>query len=61
MKETLLNALACPKCHGQLQYDAHNQQLICYADNLIYSIKDSIPVLLECEAKPLNRPQPNQE
>ncbi|MWN32425.1 MULTISPECIES: Trm112 family protein [unclassified Gilliamella] len=56
MKEILLSALACPKCHGQLQYDASNQQLICSADNLVYTVKDNIPVLLECEAKPLNKP-----
>ncbi|NUF48506.1 Trm112 family protein [Gilliamella sp. ESL0250] len=61
MKEILLSALACPKCHGQLQYDANNQQLICQADNLVYAIKDNIPVLLESEAKPLNQSQPVQE
>ncbi|SCB97286.1 Trm112 family protein [Gilliamella intestini] len=61
MKETLLSALACPKCHGQLQYDANNQQLICLADNLVYTIKDNIPVLLECEAQPLNKPLSTQE
>ena len=27
MKQILLSALACPKCHGQLQYDAEHQQL----------------------------------
>lgn len=61
MKEILLNTLACPKCHGQLQYDAEHQQLICQADNLVYMIKDNIPVLLESEAKPCNRPQSVQK
>ncbi|NUF27331.1 hypothetical protein GA0061081_11140 [Gilliamella bombicola] len=61
MKEILLSALACPKCHGQLQYDANNQQLICQTDNLVYAIKDNIPILLECEAKPLNQSSSVQE
>ncbi|KFA59282.1 hypothetical protein A9G34_03795 [Gilliamella sp. Choc4-2] len=61
MKEILLSALACPKCHEQLQYDANNQQLICLADNLVYTVKDNIPVLLECEAKSLNKPLSTQE
>ncbi|OCG21989.1 hypothetical protein A9G22_08730 [Gilliamella sp. App2-1] len=61
MKEILLSAIACPKCHGQLQYDVNNQQLICQVDNLVYAIKDNIPVLLESEAKPLNQSQPVQK
>ncbi|OCG22478.1 Trm112 family protein [Gilliamella sp. App4-10] len=61
MKEILLSAIACPKCHEQLQYDVNNQQLICQVDNLVYAIKDNIPVLLESEAKPLNQSQPVQK
>ncbi|MCO6537845.1 MAG: Trm112 family protein [Gilliamella sp.] len=61
MKDILLNALACPKCHGQLQYNATNQQLICHTDNLVYTVKDNIPVLLDCEAKPLNQSECIQE
>lgn len=54
MKTLLLEALACPKCHQLLQYDAQQKQLICEIDKLIYPIKDGIPVLLESEAKPIS-------
>lgn len=50
----LLNAIACPVCHGQLEYDKQNQQLICQKDRLVYPIKDGIPVLLASEAKQLD-------
>lgn len=61
MKQILLSALACPKCHGQLQYDAEHQQLICQADNLVFAIKDNIPVLLESEAQPIKQTQSIEE
>lgn len=61
MKEKLLSAIACPKCHGELEYDVEHQQLICQFDKLIYSIKEGIPVLLESEAQPLSQSQYNQE
>ncbi|OCG01080.1 Trm112 family protein [Gilliamella sp. wkB112] len=56
MKPILLSAIACPKCHGELQYDAEHQQLICQTDKLVYAVKDGIPVLLENEAQPLVQP-----
>lgn len=55
MKQLLLTAIACPKCHGQLEYDKQHQQLNCQKDQLAYPIKDGIPVLLTSEAKPLNQ------
>lgn len=61
MKEKLLSAIACPKCHGDLEYNAKNQQLICQSDKLIYSVKEGIPVLLESEAKSFSKPQSTQE
>lgn len=62
MKEILLNAIACPKCHGELRFDAEHNQLICFADKLIYSIKEGIPVLLESEATQLAiQSLPNKE
>ncbi|OCG07869.1 hypothetical protein A9G13_06555 [Gilliamella sp. wkB178] len=56
MKPILLSAIACPKCHGELQYDAEHQQLICQSDKLVYAVKQGIPVLLESEAQPLVQP-----
>jgi uncharacterized protein len=61
MKQPLLNAIACPKCHGQLEYNEQNQQLICQHDQLAYPIKDGIPVLLASEANLLNQSHCVQE
>lgn len=55
MKQLILTAIACPKCHGQLEYDNQYQQLYCQEEQLAYPIKDGIPVLLTSEAKPLNQ------
>ncbi|OCG06166.1 Trm112 family protein [Gilliamella apis] len=55
MKQLLLSAIACPKCHGQLEYDKQHQQLVCQNDRLVYSIKEGIPVLLASEANSLNQ------
>jgi Uncharacterized conserved protein len=61
MKPILLSAIACPKCHGGLQYDEQHQQLICQSDMLVYAVKEGIPVLLESEAQPLVQPPITQE
>lgn len=61
MREKLLSAIACPKCHSDLQYDEQHQQLICQLDKLVYSVKDGIPVLLENEAQPLSQHQLSQD
>lgn len=57
MKKILLSALACPKCHGKLEYDLQKNQLICPTDKLAFIIKDNIPVLLENQAIPLMQSQ----
>ena len=57
----LLNAIACPKCHGQLEYNKQNQQVICQKELLAYPIKDGIPVLLTSEAKQLNQSHGDKE
>ncbi|OCG11227.1 hypothetical protein A9G09_00470 [Gilliamella sp. wkB292] len=61
MKTLLLNAIACPKCHGKLQYDKEHNQLICQTDKLVFPVKDGIPVLLETEAMALTQVKFNQE
>ncbi len=59
IKEGLLRILACPKCvrepdcDGKLEYNEEKQQLICRHCELIYPIKDDIPVMLIDEALPL--------
>jgi uncharacterized protein YbaR (Trm112 family) len=50
----LLNILACPICKGKLIYRKQEQELICKADRLAYSIQDDIPVMLIDEARKLS-------
>lgn len=47
----LLEILVCPLCHGELEYDQENQELICWQSNLAYKIKDGIPIMLIDEAR----------
>ncbi len=49
----LLDILACPKCKGDIQLKDEGDGLICNACNLIYPIKDDIPVMLIDEAIPI--------
>lgn len=47
----LLEILACPSCKGKLVYDKPSAELICRFDKLAFPIRDSIPVMLEEEAR----------
>jgi uncharacterized protein len=47
----LLSILVCPKCKGEMKYDANEHVLICDHCRLKYDVKDGIPVLLIDEAK----------
>ncbi|MDP2560280.1 Trm112 family protein [Psychrobium sp. 1_MG-2023] len=49
----LLGIIACPVCKGKLSYNKQNNTLACHADKLAFPINDSIPVLLEEQATPL--------
>ena len=46
----LLEILACPKCKGDVQLTPAQDGLICKACQLLYPIKDDIPVMLIDEA-----------
>ncbi len=50
----LLEILACPLCKGDLKYDEENNELICFASKLAFSIKDGIAVMLIDEARKLD-------
>lgn len=50
----LLEILACPICKSPLRYQKKAQELICRADRLAFPIRDSIPVMLEDEARHLS-------
>lgn len=56
MNKELLQLLACPRCRGTLELVEENGQeqgLACAACNVLYPIRDSIPVMLVEEAQPL--------
>lgn len=49
----LLDILACPKCKGDIELKVEGDGLVCNTCNLIYPIKDDIPVMLIDEAIPI--------
>ena len=58
MDAGLLELLACPVCKGTLQYKRDAQVLVCRMDRLAYPIRDSVPVMLEEEARQLAADDP---
>jgi uncharacterized protein len=53
MDDKLLDILVCPLCKSPLVYRKAQQELICKADRLAFSIQDGIPVMLADEARKL--------
>ncbi len=53
MDSKLLEILVCPVSKAPLAYRKERQELWCKASQLAYPIQDDIPVMLECEARPL--------
>ena len=53
--DKLLEILVCPKTGGKLKYDKKRKELISLKANLAYPIRDEIPILLEKEAKKLDK------
>jgi len=51
----LLEILVCPSCKGPLEFDRKANELICRADRLAYPIRDDIPVMLEEEARRIEK------
>ena len=49
----LLEILACPKCKGEIRLNDNQDGLICDKCQLVYEIRDDIPIMLIEEAKPL--------
>jgi uncharacterized protein len=54
ISQELLEILACPKCKGDIYLNEAKDGLICDKCQLIYEIKDEIPIMLIEEAKPYN-------
>ncbi len=47
----LLEILACPKCKGDLDLNQEKEGLVCPACQLLYPVRDGIPVMLIEEAE----------
>ena len=53
VSQELLDILACPKCKGELRLTDKQDGLACNTCNLLYPIKEDIPIMLIEEAQPL--------
>ena len=51
----LLDIMACPKCKGDISINTKEDGLICDACQLLYEIKEDIPIMLIDEALPLDK------
>lgn len=51
--EKLLEILVCPKCKGELRYEAEPASLVCEGCGVRYPVREDIPILLIDEAIPL--------
>jgi uncharacterized protein YbaR (Trm112 family) len=58
MDNRLLDILACPLCKGPLVHHRAEAVLVCRADRLAFPIRDSIPLMLEEEARLLTPDDP---
>ena len=50
INKELLAILACPKCKGDIQITEKGDGLVCQTCQVMYPIKDDIPVMLIDEA-----------
>ena len=53
LDERLLEILVCPKCRGELEHRTDPEELVCHSCDLVYEVRDGIPVMLIDEARPL--------
>jgi len=53
ISKELLDILACPKCKGDIYLTKSGDGLVCDQCQLLYEIKDDIPIMLIDEAKPI--------
>ena len=68
ISKSLLDKLACPKCRGGLEAvggregasagSVAMQGLACQACNLLYEVRDGIPVMIVEQAKSLSGDRP---
>ena len=53
LNKALLDILVCPQCKGELQLEDDESGLRCEACQLLYAIRDDIPIMLVEEAQPI--------
>lgn len=49
-----IEMMACPECHGKLDYAKESKELICNQCKLAYPVKDGIPVMLSEESRKID-------
>ena len=57
IKQELIDILACPKCKGAVELQTDASGLICRACQVVYPIREDIPIMLIDEAKPIEPEQ----
>ena len=50
--DSLIDLLACPKCHGDLRRSATPDGFACERCALFYAVEDGLPNMLIDDAKP---------
>jgi len=60
LDKKLLSILVCPVSKAPLEYDQEKQELVCWTSNLVYPIREGIPVMLESEARPITEAERQQ-
>jgi uncharacterized protein YbaR (Trm112 family) len=55
LKPELLEILACPKCKGDIHLNSSQDGLVCENCQLMYEIRDDIPIMLIEEARPIGK------
>jgi hypothetical protein len=53
IRKELLEILACPQCKGEVTLNDQGNGLVCQHCQLVYEIKDDIPIMLIDKAKKL--------
>ncbi|WP_291330208.1 Trm112 family protein [Desulfovibrio sp. UCD-KL4C] len=53
LNKELINILVCPKCKGELKLLKGETGLKCNACEVVYPVKDEIPIMLVDEAIPV--------
>ncbi len=52
LSKELLDILACPQCKQDVHLNSDETGIICENCNLLYEIRENIPIMLIEEAKP---------